>query len=326
MSPRTRALLQNLGAVVSWSVAPVLIRYTSSSFPVALQTFFRYLASLVVLWAYLAASGQVSKANISRVFASAPRFLVIVVLNYCFQITWTVTYYTLLPGLGSLLFRSTTLFSVLLAVLLFPDEHGTLRSWSFLAGFPLALAGVSLTIIGGHSLGVPEFGLGILAVLISAASWAGVGAAIKSWLPDIPPSVSVVTVFTVVTPLFLLTHVVVTLGPWAPEGASLLPVAPLRLWLIMLLSGLIGVGLGHSLFYRAVPVLGVTLSSNIGLLAPFLTSILSFVVFRETFPPVKLAGGALLILGAWWVIRARFRTGGNAVVPPEVRGDGTQKP
>jgi drug/metabolite transporter (DMT)-like permease len=318
--------MQNLGAVLCWCAAPVLIRYTADSFPVALQTFFRYLASLVVLWAYLAASRQVSKGNIARVFASAPRFLVIVVLNFCFQITWTVTYYTLLPGLGSLLFRSTTLFSVLLAVLLFPDEHGTLRSWRFLAGLPVALAGVCLTIIGGHSLGVPEFGLGILAVLISAAAWAGLGAAIKRWLPDIPPSVSVVTVFTVVTPLFFLAHVIVTLGPWAPAGAPLVPAAPLRQWLVMLLSGLIGVGLGHSLLYRAIPVLGVTLSSSIGLLTPFLTSILSFAAFRETFPPIKLAGGALLILGAWWVIRARFRTGAESALPAEVCGDREQKP
>ena len=112
---------------------------------------------------------------------------------------------------------------VLLAVLFFPDEHGTLRSWRFAAGLPLSLAGVSLTIVGGHSLGVPEFGLGILAVLISSVCWAGLGAAIKRWLPGIPPAVSVVTVFTVVTPLFFLTHVAGTLGPWAPAGARLFP-------------------------------------------------------------------------------------------------------
>lgn len=310
LSPRSRALLQNLGAVVCWSVAPVLIRYTAESFPVALQTFLRYLAALAVLWAWLGASGQVSRANLSRVFASAPRFAVIIVLNFCFQITWTLTFHTLLPGLGSLLFRSSALFSVVLAILFFPDEHDTLRSWRFLAGLPLALAGVSLTIVGGHSLGSPGFGLGVLAVLVSAASWAGVGAAIKRWLPDIPASVSVVTVFTAVTPLFLVAHVILAAGPWASGAASVLPSASVSQWVIMLLSGLIGVGVGHSLFYRAVPVLGVTLSSSVGLLAPFLTSILSLVVFGETFPAVKLVGGALLVLGAWWVVRARFGSGG----------------
>jgi drug/metabolite transporter (DMT)-like permease len=325
VNPKSRALAQNLGAVFCWCAAPILIRYTRASFPVALQTFFRYLASLTVLWVWLASSGQVSRRNVARVFASAPRFLVIVALNYCFQMTWTITYYRLLPGLGSLLFRITSPFSVLLAVLLFPDEHETLRSWRFLAGLPVALAGVCLTVIGGSALRIPQFGLGVLAVLISAASWAGLGAAIKRWLPEIPPSVSVTTVFTVVTPLFLLTHILVTLGPWAPAGRTLLPAAPPVQWILMLLSGLIGVGLGHSLFYRAVPVLGVTLSSSLGLLTPFLTGILSFAVFGETFPPIKLIGGGLLIVGALLVVRARFAGKLKSALPAEVGGDNPQE-
>jgi len=307
VNPKTRALIQNLGAIACWSVAPVLIRYTKDSFPVALQTFFRYLASLAVLWPYLLATGQASRANLARVFASAPRFALIIAANYSFQITWTLTYYTILPGLGSLLFRSSALFSVVLALLLFPDEHGTLLNWRFLTGLPLALAGVSLTVVGGQALGVPELGLGVLFVLISAASWACLGAAIKRWLPEIPASVSVVTVFTVVTPVFLATHLVLSAGPWASVGVSVFPQAPVSHWILMLLSGLIGVGIGHSLFYRAIPVLGVTLSSSLSLLTPLLTGILSFAVFAESFPPIKLAGGALLILGSYWVIRARFR-------------------
>ena len=89
----------------------------------------------------------------------------------------------------------------------------------------------------------------------------------------------------------------------------------------MLLSGLVGVGLGHSLLYRALPVLGVTLSSSLGLLAPFLTGVLSFAAFGETFPPIKLVGGGLLMLGALLVVRARFRRGGRKALPSELGGD-----
>ncbi|MCP4402874.1 MAG: hypothetical protein GY801_36930 [bacterium] len=55
---------------------------------------------------------------------------------------------------------------------------------------------------------------------------------------------------TIVTPLYLLTDIVIT--RW-----SRLPEAPLSAWLFMIISGFIGAGIAHSWYYYSVPVLGV---------------------------------------------------------------------
>jgi drug/metabolite transporter (DMT)-like permease len=108
-------------------------------------------------------------------------------------------------------------------------------------------------------------------------------------------------VFTIVTPLFLLTDVVVS-------GGLRFPQAPAGDWAVLVLSGLIGVGLGHSLYYSAVPVVGVTVSSGLGLLVPLLAGVLSIVLFGERFGALRLAGAALVLAGCYLVIRERFRS------------------
>ena len=59
----------------------------------------------------------------------------------------------------------------------------------------------------------------------------------------------------------------------------------------MLASGLLAVGL--YLFYRSVPVLGVSVAATLDLIRPLL--------------PMQLVGGGFLILGSFLVIRTRFR-------------------
>jgi drug/metabolite transporter (DMT)-like permease len=76
---------------------------------------------------------------------------------------------------------------------------------------------------------------------------------------------------------------------------------------VLILSGLLAIGLGHSLFYRAIPVLGVSVSTSIGLLTPLLSSLISYVVFGDVLSVIQLAGAAGLLSGCFLIIRARFR-------------------
>ena len=302
MSRKTKALLMNLLAIIFWSVAPAMIHYVKNFYTINFQNFSRYLVSLILLWPFFFLSQGPGKAwkAVKRIPAMLPKLLVIAGINYLFQETYTYGIFKLLPGIFTLILQSQILFSVFFAFLFFPDEKQTLRNRTFIIGLITAVTGVILTIAGGENIGKLEISLGILFSLISAASWSLLGTLIKKWLPDIPASLSIASVFTIVTPLFLITYIV-------SAGSFVIPHASAAMWAIMLTSGFLGVGLGQSLYYRSVPVLGISMVSSLGLLIPFLAGIVSFLVFGETLTVWQLAGGALLISGSYLVIRIRFR-------------------
>ncbi len=292
----------NLMAVVCWSIAPPMIHYVQKYFPINFQNFFRYLFSLLVLWPFFFISHGKTKSIISlkKLFKLYPKILLMAGINYLFQITYTYGVFKLLPGLFTLIQQSQILFSVFLAMFLFPDERKTLKDILFLIGIVITIGGVTLTVVGGKEIGKLEFGLGVIATFASAGFWALMGSLIKKWLPEIPPALSVTSIITIVTPFFLLTHIL--------TGNNLPSLhIPLSGWVLMLLSGLIGVGIGQSLYYRAVPVLGIALSTSIGLLLPFIAGIISFIVFGETLTPLQLLGGTMLIVGSYTVIKIRFK-------------------
>jgi O-acetylserine/cysteine efflux transporter len=303
MRARTRALLLNLGAIVCWSIPPLAIRYLKDSYSALLQTASRYLVSLVVLWAFNLAgrARATARADLRAITRLWPRLLLVALANYAFQVSFTYGFYLLYPGVGTLIHQSSVLFSVTLAAALFADERAMLRTAGFLLGLAAAISGVFLTIVGGPRFGTLEFGLGVMLMLVSAASWALLGALIRKWLGGISAAFAVSTILTVVTPLFFLTLALA-------EGGVHLPAARPDVWAVLAISGLIGVGLGHSLYYRAMPVLGLAVSSSLSLLIPLLVGVASYLVFGERLTRLQLLGGAVLLGGSYQVIRARFRT------------------
>ncbi len=85
---------------------------------------------------------------------------------------------------------------------------------------------------------------------------------------------------TVLVPLFLLNALV--------PGTAVLPDAPPRDWALLFASGLVGIGLGQSLFYRAVPVIGVATSSSLSFLIPFAASLISWLAFGERLSAIQI--------------------------------------
>ncbi len=291
-----------LGAVVCWAVSPVTVRMLSGSFTVAAQAFWRYLFSLALLW--------ISSAIMlgPRAFASSvrglgprlPKLLLVAAANFAFQFCFNIALYRLHAGLAALLNQSTVLFGALFAAVFFADERQVLRRPAFAAGLLMALAGVAITIIGQRGLSPAQLGVGVLAMVSASASWALMGALVRLWLSDVPPTVAVSAVFTIVTPAFLLAALVGGVG-------GLVPAAGARTWLLLAASSLAGLGIAYPLYYAALPRLGLALSSGIGLLIPLLVSVFSALVLKERLSWLQLGGALLLLPGCWLIIRARFR-------------------
>jgi drug/metabolite transporter (DMT)-like permease len=302
MPTKTKALLMNLGAVVCWSFVPLAIRFASGYYSVLFQSLFRYLAALIVLWSFTTirlGPGRLKSESV-QLLALWPRILLVAIVNFGFQLTFTASLYLLYPGLVTLVHQSLILFSVFLAALMFPDERATLASALFVVGVVAAIAGVAMTILGSSSFGTVQFSIGIVVVLASALFWALLGALIRKWLGGVSPSLALSSVFTIVTMLFFFTYLIVYRGLPFPS-------APTGIWIFLGLAGLIGLGIGHSLYYRSVGILGIALSSSLALLIPLLVGVASFFLFGERLTWIQLAGGVILLTGCYLVIRARFR-------------------
>jgi len=302
MPTKTKALLMNLGAVLCWSFVPLAIRFVSSYYSALFQALFRYVCALIVLWCFTVVTVGPNRlrAEMPRLLSLWPKILLIALANYGFQLTFTVSLYLLYPGLATLVNQSLILFSVFLAALMFPDERSTLKSALFLVGVVAAVGGVAMTIVGSSNFGSVRFSLGIIVVLASALFWALLGAWIRKWLGGVSTSFALSSVFTVVTVLFFLTYLAAYRGLPVPR-------APAAIWAFLVLSGLIGLGIGHSLYYRSVGILGLALSSSLALLIPLLVGAASFFIFQERLTRIQLVGGVSLLAGCYLVIRARFR-------------------
>ena len=275
---RRAALLMIVGTILCWSIGPILIRSVKDVFPVSFQNFGRYLVSLAVIWP---ASFLSARRGDAGVFLRRPlvwRILAIAAANFAFQATFTWGLYLVMPALFSLVFKSGVVISVLLAALFFPDERRV-------------LAGAVL-------------GPGVLVILVSTTAWALLSNLVKKWLPGISSSRALAVVFALNAPLFLIVHLF--------QAGVGVPAASAAAWLTMLASGLISVGLAHYLYYRAVPVIGVSLAVTLDLVRPVVVAVLSFLAFGERLAPLQAVGGALLLGGSYLAIRARFREGSAA--------------
>ena len=292
----------NLGAVICWSFVSLAIRLVSGYYSVLFQTLFRYLSALIVLWCFtvITIGPRRLRTETPRLLSLWPKILLVALANYGFQLTFTLSLYLLYPGLVTLVTQSAVLFSVLLAALMFPDERSTLTSALFAAGLTAAVIGVVMTIVSSRSFGTVAFNLGIGVVMAAAVFWALMGALIRKWLSGVSTSFALSSVFTIVTMLFFLTYRIADPG-------SPMPSAPPVIWAFLVLSGLVGLGIGYYLYYRSVGVLGLALSSSLGLLIPLLVGVSSFFLFQERLNWIQLIGAVGLLTGCYLVIRARFR-------------------
>jgi drug/metabolite transporter (DMT)-like permease len=113
--------------------------------------------------------------------------------------------------------------------------------------------------------------------------------------------------------LYFITYVGVS-------GGFVIPRAPAGMWILMVTSGLIGMGVGQTAYYYAIGTLGIALAGSLGLLIPLLTGVLSFIVFGEVLSLWQMLGGVVLVSGSFLLIRSRF-----AVIQEGLQGSGTRR-
>ena len=194
--------------------------------------------------------------------------------------------YGMPPGLASIVVQTQALFTILFAALVL-RERPTGRQ---LAGTATAFAGLALiaATVGGD---LTVLGLGLTAV--SAISWA-IGNVLVKRLPPVE-MLNLMVWLSLVPPLPSLALSMALDGPTdlvrALATASWLAIAA------VLYLGVVATVFAYALWgmlLRRYPAATVT---PFALLAPFVASYSSSLVFGERFSPLRLGGMALVLLG-----------------------------
>ncbi|HPD17651.1 MAG TPA: DMT family transporter [Planctomycetota bacterium] len=297
---RVSAVACLLAAMVFWGAIPIFLRYFVADQgldPWAVNAV-RYLVAAVFWLPVVVVLGRRPRhggAPGRNVWRDA---LIPSAINVVAQETYGISpAYASAPAIGFTL-RLSFLFTLLFGVLLIAEERRLVRRRRFIAGAALCLAGVAGMFAGGLSKAGSITPTGMAILLLSTVCWGGYAVSVRLCMAGYPVRLSF-GVISLYTTGGLLALAAVFGRPSALAQASGIA------WLAMVGSALMGIALGHVLYYRGIHRLGPVVSSGLLLATPFVTYAGAAVLLGETLTGLQVLGGVAVVGGGALLVAAR---------------------
>lgn len=243
------------------------------------------------------------------------------------QICFGAAPYFISPGLMTFSLRFQIVFLTLGAVLMFPAERLVIKRPTFLIGAALLLVGTICVLVfkdGGlftpGKLG-PNPALGALLGVTSGLLYAGYALCVRKFMHGMPA----LTAFAAVSQYTGAALVLLMLFAGERSGAAALDMTTDK-FLLMLLSAVIGIGVGHTLYYASISRLGLAASSAVVQLQPVTVSIASMFLFGEKLSLLQWACGAAAISGAGLILYTQHLVASRAALQSEIAPAATDSP
>ncbi|MGB9760785.1 MAG: DMT family transporter, partial [Thermoproteota archaeon] len=282
-----------------WSLGNIFIAYLNLFFDNYTQNFFRYISAAVTLLLFSLAF------NKNKYFSSLKNLkaLTIPILTvFIFQIfnVYGIAFTT--PTIATLITRLSVIFVDILSFFLFSEERVTLTNKNFIVGTLLSLFGVSGVVLVGSSLFYSKemFFVGVLFLVLTSILWAIYIVSIKVALRNSDPLSTTTNVF-LISGVMYFPFSVFTGGIYKVFNENLV------ISFLLIISGILSIGIGNFLNYYAIQELGASISTNLQLLIPVVTGILSVVTLNEPMPFSKVVFSLLTLVGCWLVLKALNR-------------------
>lgn len=220
-------------------------------------------------------------------------------INLVGQSCFALAPYYIGPGLEGFLLRCSIVFSVGGALILFVDERVLIRHRGFWIGLILLVFGMCGTVLLGATPIQGGTATGVLLGLAAGAFFGLYGLGVRYWMHRIPPMTS----FAAIS-LYSAAGMVAAMIILGDEHGMVVFHMNLFNWMMLVLSALIGIALGHVFYFAALARLGVAVASAVIQLAPFLCAIGSMIVFGEKLTIGQWLSGAVLLVGALMILFA----------------------
>lgn len=214
-------------------------------------------------------------------------------MNCLGQVGFTWAHYKIEPGLLTFGLRAQMIVVAIGAAVLFPIERLVIRRVAFLAGLVMVMGGTAGTIYfdRGFGEGTTMFGIGL--ALWAGAFFAAYALAVRKCMAGINPMMS----FAMISQYTAGTMIVIMLFAGDEMGITATRM-PADQFGYLMLSSVIGIGLGHVLYYFSIAKLGVAVSTGIIQLQPFTVALLSYVWFDEVLKTSQWVTGGVAVCGA----------------------------
>lgn len=284
--------------LLGWSSIPLFLRYFTDYLDAWTANGWRYAISAVlwlpvIVWAY----------RRDRVPPGLWRAaLVPSVFNALGQICFAIAPYMVDPGLMTFGLRLQIVFAAAGAALLFPIERDLLRRPLFLSGLIVVAMGTLATVALKPAGFEAKSWLGVVISIASGLFYACYSLSVRKWMSTMNPIVAFAAVSQYTSAVLVVLMLV--LAPRA--GANVFNLHQTQI-VLLVISSVVGIGLGHTLYFYSLRRLGVAVSVGVVQLQPFLVSIASIRLFNEQMRPIQWVTGAVAICGAGVMLVAQHR-------------------
>lgn len=295
-----------LAAMACWGIVPLFMKYLTAFMDAWTMNMYRYAVAALIYLPFIIHFGRCGRLT-RRLFIAS---LFPTIINVLGQILWAMSPYYLKPGLIGIFIKTSIIWSTAGSLVFFADERPLARRFGFWIGILLSAACVVAMSAAAldHGRGGPgEMTVtGLAVILVCAVFWGLYPVSVKLAFPDTDPRLSF-GLICVNTAVILAAAGMIMGRPAVIIGLDVKAVA------ILVSSAVIGIALSHLTYCYALNTIGVIMATNINMITPFYTLILSGLIFGEIITPAKLIFGTGIIAGAVILTIARRKL---PAVPP----------
>ncbi len=283
------------GFLTGWTIGAVHIKYLTGYVDMWTQNMARYGVACLFWMPLLGWSLYKNRVPKRLWLAAVP----VAMANITMQCLLVWAFYYAKPGFVMLLTKTSLIWVALFSITFFVEERGLLKSiyfWTALGASTIGALGViafKSDFAFNASLAGTVIGLGC------AFMWAVYTILAKIAFKGIDSRISfaVITIYTVAG----LAALAFTFGK--PEECLAMDA---KGWMYVIVSAITSIALAHVFFYVAIQRIGATIPSMILLLSPFITLLVSRILFDEVLTPMQWLFASVLVIGgaaATWAQR-----------------------
>lgn len=289
--------------LAGWTSIPLFLKHFSNQIDAWTANGWRYGFS-ALMWLPVLAWAAYRKTTPEGLWRAA---LVPSIFNAAAQVCFGLAPYYIDPGLMTFGLRFQIVFLMIGAAIMFAAERRVIKSPLFMLGIAMLFFGTIATLAlkeGGIGTGTS---LGIGLSVCSGMLYAAYALSVRKWMYKMPPFVAFAAVSQYSGAALVVLMLVFAQNKATGQndmGASALALAPSTFgWLLV--SAIVGIGLGHTLYFASISRLGLAVSSGVVQLQPVTVSILSVILFGEQLSTLQWTTGIAAICGAGLMLAAQ---------------------
>ncbi|MBL8877222.1 MAG: DMT family transporter [Phycisphaerae bacterium] len=224
------------------------------------------------------------------------------IFNTAAQVCFGLAPYFVDPSLMTFSLRFQIVFVTCAAAIMFPAERAIIKKPGFILGIAMVVCGTMLTIAltpGGLGKGTA---VGVILSIASGLLYAGYALSVRATMHGMKPLLAFSAVSQLTAAFMIALMILFARDLQTKEhdfGLGVLKMSG-SMWAMMLASAIIGIGIGHTAYFKSIQALGLAVSAGVVQLQPITVSIIAPFLFPHDahLTVAQWATGLIAVAGA----------------------------